>query len=233
MLARLHSKGARNIPFYYDVDIALPTDAICTAAFAQAFELAAISYSALRTAAMPILPRNMDYLLPLWEPRKRSELPAPMLPLNTHILLLPAVLVEGKPWPMPPDGGDYGGSLLMLSQVRARPTPLTDYRVYHSWTEVANGPGVSLWRFLGTTADLYDKKIADATTDMLETAFGVAFTSIYVIGSSSDNYDLYIRTTPLLGQTHYGKYRHYIVKSADWTYAGLIDGPIPAMRARL
>ena len=198
MLARLHSKGARNIPFYYDVDIALPTDAICTAAFAQAFELAAISYSALRTAAMPILPR------------KRSELPAPMLPLNTHILLLPAVLVEGKPWPMPPDGGDYGGSLLMLSQVRARPTPLTDYRVYHSWTEVANGPGVSLWRFLGTTADLYDKKIADATTDMLETAFGVAFTSIYVIGSSSDNYDLYIRTAPLLGQTHYGKYRHYM-----------------------
>ena len=85
MLARLHSKGARNIPFYYDVDIALPTDAICTAAFAQAFELAAISYSALRTAAMPILPR------------KRSELPAPMLPLNTHILLLPAVLVEGRP----------------------------------------------------------------------------------------------------------------------------------------
>ena len=166
-------------------------------------------------------------------PRKRSELPAPMLPLNTHILLLPAVLVEGKPWPMPPDGGDYGGSLLMLSQVRARPTPLTDYRVYHSWTEVANGPGVSLWRFLGTTADLYDKKIADATTDMLETAFGVAFTSIYVIGSSSDNYDLYIRTAPLLGQTRYGKYRHYIVKSADWTYAGLIDGPIPAMRARL
>ena len=166
-------------------------------------------------------------------PRKRSELPAPMLPLNTHILLLPAVLVEGKPWPMPPDGGDYGDSLLMLSQVRARPTPLTDYRVYHSWTEVANGPGVSLWRFLGTTADLYDKKIADATTDMLETAFGVAFTSIYVIGSSSDNYDLYIRTAPLLGQTHYGKYRHYIVKSADWTYADLIDGPIPAMRARL
>ena len=206
---------------HYDVDIALPTDAICTAAFAQAFELAAISYSALRTAAMPILPR------------KRSELPAPMLPLNTHILLLPAVLVEGKPWPMPPDGGDYGGSLLMLSQVRARPTPLADYRVYHSWTEVANGPGVSLWRFLGTTADLYDKKIADATTDMLETAFGVAFTSIYVIGSSSDNYDLYIRTAPLLGQTHYGKYRHYIVKSADWSYAGLIDEPIPAMRARL
>ena len=101
MLARLHSKGARNIPFYYDVDIALPTDAICTAAFAQAFELAAISYSALRTAAMPILPR------------KRSELPAPMLPLNTHILLLPAVLVEGKPWPMPPGGGDYGGQGLV------------------------------------------------------------------------------------------------------------------------
>ena len=155
MLARLHSKGARNIPFYYDVDIALPTDAICTAAFAQAFELAAISYSALRTAAMPILPR------------KRSELPAPMLPLNTHILLLPAVLVEGKPWPMPPDGGDYGGSLLMLSQVRARPTPLTDYRVYHSWTEIANGPGVSQWRFLGTAADLYDEKIADVTTKCL------------------------------------------------------------------
>ena len=60
----------------------------------------------------------------------------------------------------------------MLSQVRARPTPLTKYRVYHSWTEVANGPGVSLWRFLGTTADLYDKKIADATTDMLEARRG-------------------------------------------------------------
>ena len=120
-----------------------------------------------------------------------------MLPLNTHMLMLPAVLLEGKPWPVTvanAGAGIHGGSLLMLSKACARPAPLGAYRVYHSWTEVGVGPGVSSWTYIGKAADLFEEMFENVTTDMLEPMFGETFTSIYVIGSASHSRDVFIRT---------------------------------------
>ena len=129
--------------------------------------------------------------------------------------------------------GTYGGSLFMISKACAGPAPLADYRVYHSWTEIGVGPGVAPWSYIGPAADLYKEMVENVTTDMVESVFGEAFTSIYVIDSSSHSRDVYIRTTPIRGQVHYGRYRHYAVEFEDWNYKGLVEGPNLPLVARL
>ena len=160
----------------------------------------------------------------------------PMLPLNTHMLMLPAVLLEGKPQPMTAahtEAGVHGGSLLMLSKARAWPAPLGDYRVYHSWTEFGAGPGVSSWSYIGKAVDLFQEMVENVTTDMLEPMFGETFTSIYVIGSASHNRDVYIRTSRTHGREHYRGYRHYAVEFEEWNYKGLVEVPEISISARL
>ena len=121
----------------------------------------------------------------------------------------------------------------MLSKACARPAPLGAYRVYHSWTEVGVGPGVSSWTYIGKAADLFEEMFENVTTDMLEPMFGETFTSIYVIGSASHSRDVFIRTTRTPGQEHYRGYRHYAVEFEEWNYKGLVEGPEFSISARL
>ena len=158
-----------------------------------------------------------------------------MLPINSHILMVPAVLLRGKPWPMAAvhgSTGDYGGSIMMLGGVSPRRS-LADYWVFHSPWDMAVGSLLQGWRPIGKAGDLYGKFAERSDADGLEPRFGEAFTSIYVMGMPRGRTRVYVRTAPIVGQVRHGKYRLFVEEGESWHYVGLVDEPAFPYASRL
>ena len=158
-----------------------------------------------------------------------------MLPINSHILMIPAVLLQGKPWPMAAvhgSTGDYGGSIMMLGCLSPRRS-LADYWVFHSPWDMAAGLLLQGWRPIGKAGDLYGEFAERSGTDGLEAIFGEAFTSIYVVGTSYGRTRVYVKTVPIVGQLRHDKYRLFVAEGETWRYEGLMDTPAYPIASRL
>ena len=158
-----------------------------------------------------------------------------MLPINSHIVMVPAVLSRGKPWPMSAvhgGGGGYGGSILMIGIASPR-RALSDYWVFHSPWDMAACLLLQSWRPIGKVGDLYGELVERSSMDGLEAAFGEAFTSIYVMGTSHGRTRVYVRTAPIIGQVRHGKYRLFVAEGESWHYEGLVDEPAFPHASRL